>query len=62
MPKIQLIRKDSSVIELDAADITFDLQRQTQVFPLPFLATRYGIDLNQTAVSVAINGIFSDDV
>ena len=61
MPKIQLIRKDSSVIELDAADITFDLQRQTQVFPLPFLATRYGIDLNQTAVSVAINGIFSDD-
>ena len=61
MPKIQLIRKDSTVIELDAESIGFQLTRGAQTFPLPFVATRYAIDLNQTDIGIAISGIFSDD-
>jgi len=61
MPKIQLLRRDSSVIELDAENITFAITRGVQSFPLPFIATRYAIDLNQTDVSISINGILTDD-
>ena len=61
MPKIQLLRRDSSVIELDAENITFAITRGVQSFPLPFIATRYAIDLNQTDVGISINGILSDD-
>jgi len=61
MPKIQLIKKDSTVIELDAENIGFNLRRAVQTFPLPFIATRYAIDLNQTDIGISINGILSDD-
>lgn len=61
MPKIQLIRKDSTVIELDAESIGFAITRGAQTFALPFVATRYAIDLNQTDIGISISGIFSDD-
>ena len=61
MPKIQLIRKDSTVIELDAETIGFAMTRGVQTFPLPFIATRYAIDLNQTDIGISISGILSDD-
>ena len=61
MPKIQLLRRDSSVIELDAENITFAITRGVQSFALPFVATRYAIDLNQTDVGISINGILTDD-
>ena len=61
MPKIQLLRRDSSVIELNAENITFAITRGAQSFALPFVATRYAIDLNQTDVGISINGIITDD-
>ena len=61
MPKIQLIRRDSSIIELDANTITFDLKRNTTVAPIPFLGQRFGIDTNLTDVGISIGGIVTDD-
>jgi hypothetical protein len=61
MPKIQLLRRDSTVIELDAENISFAITRGVQSFPLPFIATRYAIDLNQTDIGISINGILTDD-
>ncbi len=61
MPRIQLIKRDSSILELDASDITFDLQRVITSHPVPVLATRMGMDLNQTAFSIVVSGIFTDD-
>jgi len=61
MPRIQLIKRDSSVLELDASEITFDLQRAITSHPVPVLATRMGMDLNQTAFSIVLSGIFTDD-
>lgn len=61
MPRIQLIRRDSSVMELDAEAITFDLTRLVTTYPLPILNTRAALDLNQTAIGITLNGIFADD-
>ena len=61
MPKIQLIRKDSSVIELDANNITFDLERMVSVVPLPFIAQRLAIDTNLATIGISIDGIVMDD-
>jgi hypothetical protein len=61
MPRIQLIKRDSSILELDAADITFDLQRLITSHPVPVLATRMGMDLNQTSFSIVVSGILTDD-
>ena len=62
MPKIQLIRRDSGVIELDAESIIFDLNRQTVVGPIPVIATRTGVDLNQTSIGISIEGVLTDDL
>ena len=61
MPKIQLIRRDSSVIELDAEDVSFSIQRMVAVHPLPILATRAALDLNQTNIIIKVSGILDDD-
>tara|TARA_R110002096_G_scaffold73787_1_gene174888 strand:- start:30409 stop:31695 length:1287 start_codon:yes stop_codon:yes gene_type:complete len=61
MPKIQLIRRDSTVIELDANSITFDVSRQVSVTPLPIIAQRFALDMNITTVAITIDGIFADD-
>ena len=61
MPKIQLIRRDSSVIELDAGTISFGFNRAVAVQAIPVIAVRAGIDLNSTSVSISIDGILTDD-
>jgi len=61
MPKIQLIRRDSSILELDAESILFDLIRVTTAYSLPIINTRAALDLNQTNISIQIGGIFTDD-
>lgn len=61
MPMIQLIRRDSTIIELEAVDIQFSIQRNVLVHPIPLLATRAALDLNQPQVGITINGIITDD-
>ena len=61
MPRIQVIRRDSSVIELDASDISFDYTRAAISHAMPVIATRIGLDLNQTEVGIAVEGILRDD-
>ena len=61
MPKIQLIRRDSSVIELDAEEVSFSIQRMVAVHPLPIVATRAALDLNQTNIIIKVSGILADD-
>ena len=58
---IQLIRRDSTIIELEAVDIQFSIQRNVLVHPIPLLATRAALDLNQPQVGITINGIITDD-
>lgn len=61
MPKIQLLRRDSSVIELEATTIAFGFNRAVSIMPLPVVAVRAGIDMNQTSASIRIDGILTDD-
>jgi len=61
MPKIQLLRRNSSVIELDAETITFGFNRLITHYPVPILATRMGLDLNQTDFEIVIDGVLVDD-
>jgi hypothetical protein len=58
---IQLIRRDSTIIELEAVDIQFSIQRNVLVHPVPLLATRAALDLNQPQVGITISGIITDD-
>ena len=61
MPMIQLLRRDSSVIELEAESISFGFDRIAITYPVAIFATRMGMDLNQTNMEIVIEGIFSDD-
>jgi len=61
MPKIQIIRRDSSVIELDASDINFDYTRGAVSHAMPIIATRIGLDMNQTQIGISVEGILRDD-
>jgi len=61
MPKIQIIRRDSSVIELDASDINFDYTRGSVSHAMPVIATRIGLDMNQTQIGISVEGILRDD-
>ena len=62
MPKIQMLHRDSSVTELDADAITFNVTRMTTNHPIPIINTRLGLDLNQAQIGIAVSGIFTDDV
>jgi hypothetical protein len=61
LPKIQLIRRDSTIIELEATSIGISIQRNVLVHPIPLLATRAALDLNQPQVGIVIDGIITDD-
>lgn len=61
MPKIQLIRRDSQVLELDAEEINFSFQRMVAIHPLPALGTRAALDMNQTTIGIRVSGILADD-
>ena len=58
---IQLIRRDSTIIELEATNIGFSIQRKVLVHTIPLLATRAALDLNIPEVSITIDGIITDD-
>jgi len=62
MPKIQMIHRDSSVTELDSDSVNFDFTRMVTSFPIAVINTRLGLDLNQTQISITVDGIFTDDV
>lgn len=61
MPMIQLIRRDSKVIELEADSITMGIDRAYIAYPLPVVNTRVALDMNQTNLSIEISGILTDD-
>lgn len=61
MPMIQLLRRDSSVIELEAESISFGFNRLALTYPVPIFATRMGMDLNQSDMEIVIEGVFTDD-
>jgi len=61
MPMIQLIRRDGSVIELEAEEIAFSLQRMVAVHAIPVVATRAALDLNQTNIIIKVSGVLTDD-
>jgi len=62
MPKIQLIRRDGGVVELEATNIGISVQRTiTGPYPIPLLATRAALDLNQPSVSITVDGVIADD-
>ena len=61
MPMIQLIKRDSSVIELEASSIQISVQRNIMSHPIPLLATRAALDLNIPQIGITIDGILTDD-
>ena len=61
MPKIQLIRRDSQIIELEAETISFVMDRLVAISPVPILAQRIGVDMNQTNIGIEISGVLIDD-
>lgn len=61
MPKIQLIRKDGGIIELDATSIGMSVTRGVSTWPIPIIATRAGLDLNANTLSINIEGVIKDD-
>ena len=62
MPKIQLIRRDGGVVELEATNIQFSIQRNiVGPHPIPLLATRAALDLNTPSLAITVEGIISDD-
>ena len=61
MPKIQLIRRDSQILELDAEEISFSFQRMVAIHPLPALGTRAALDMNQTTIGIRVSGILTND-
>lgn len=61
LPKIQLIRRDGNIIELDVLDIAFNIQRGVAVWAMPVFAVRAGLDLNANLLNIQINGVITDD-
>ena len=61
MPKIQLIRRDSQIIELEAETISFVMDRLVAISPIPILAQRIGVDMNQSNIGIEISGVLTDD-
>ena len=61
MPKVQLIRRDGKVIELETTEISFDVMRGVQVWPIPVVGVRGALDLNENRLTIGIKGILTDD-
>tara|TARA_R110000824_G_scaffold3689_7_gene17474 strand:+ start:7686 stop:8930 length:1245 start_codon:yes stop_codon:yes gene_type:complete len=61
MPKVQLIRRDGEIIELNATSVGFSVQRGVAIWAPPIVGVRMGLDLNNNLLTVAINGVIVDD-
>jgi len=61
LTKIRLIRKDNSVLTLDATQYSLNITRSVPVVPMLALAERYALDLNIVTADYKIDVILSDD-
>lgn len=61
MPKVQLIRRDGGIIELDVTSIGFNVQRGVSVWPIPVFGVRAALDLNTNTFNINLQGILTDD-
>jgi len=59
---VRLVQENGETISLDATSIDIVVERQISNFGIPFFdAKKLGIDLNQAAVAIEIQGVFADD-
>jgi hypothetical protein len=61
MPKIHLIRRDGGIIELNATNIAFNIQRGVKIWAIPIVGVRAGFDTNDNNLSITVDGIMTDD-
>jgi hypothetical protein len=60
---VRLVQENGETISLDATSIDIVVERQISNFGIPFFdAKKLGIDLNQAAVAVEVQGVLADDV
>ena len=59
---IRLVKENGDVISLDATSVDIVVERIQSNFGLPLThATKMGIDLNQAAVNIEVQGVFTED-
>ena len=59
---VRLVQENGETISLDATSIDIVVERQISNFGIPFFdAKKLGIDLNQAAVAIEIQGVLADD-
>ena len=59
---VRLVKENGDVISLDATSVDIVVERIQSNFGLPLAhATKMGIDLNQAAVSIEVQGVFTED-
>jgi len=61
MPKVQLIRRDGEIIELNTTNVGFNVTRGVAVWPIPLFGVRAALDLNQNTLNITLNGVMVDD-
>ena len=62
MMPIRLVKENGDTISLDATSIDIVVERIVSNMAIPFFdAKKFGIDLNQTAVVIEVQGVFADD-
>lgn len=62
MMPIRLVKENGDTISLDATSIDIVVERIVSNMGIPFFdAKKFGIDLNQTAVVIEVQGVFADD-
>ena len=59
---IRLVQENGETISLDATSVDIVVERQVSNFGIPFFdAKKMGIDLNQAAVAIEVQGVFTDE-
>lgn len=59
---VRLVQENGDTISLDATSIDIHVQRQHSYFGIPLMdAKRMGIDLNQSSVTIEVQGVFTDE-
>ncbi len=62
MMPVRLVKENGDTISLDATSIDIVVERIVSNMGIPFFdAKKFGIDLNQTAVVIEVQGVFADD-
>jgi hypothetical protein len=59
---IRLVQENGETISLNATSVDIVVERQVSNFGIPFFdAKKMGIDLNQAAVAIEVQGVFTDE-